>query len=417
MSPLPPASVSASRSPAAFRLGSSLRCRPPAETLALGTGLMRSLGISRVTDLTRMDRLGLPVFASIRPRGRALCVHAGKGVHAVEARVGALMEAIEYAAAEPQRSALPRRAMRIDELEDSWSDRLTLLDLAPRIGLDIPSERLADVVLCDEAGGGRPAWLPAELVFVPFEDPHGEALFGWSTNGLASGNSSDEATLHGLLEVLERDAVAMDLSDDASCWVDPGDLPEPFRTLAAKWRRIGIALAVRYVPNEFALPCFTALVHEGGGASVDMAAGSGLHLDPGIALARAVCEAAQSRLGHIHGGRDDVTRFFSKHDESPRSPRDARDNPVFQEAFDTRRRIAWSELPSMPHEDETIEAVLGRLTGHLAALGFPHVFRHRFEADLGGLHVVKVVVPRCQELGTELDRLGPRMLQQIEAHA
>jgi ribosomal protein S12 methylthiotransferase accessory factor len=44
---------------------------------------MPALGISRVTDITAMDRLGLPVFASIRPRGLALCVNAGKGMKPV----------------------------------------------------------------------------------------------------------------------------------------------------------------------------------------------------------------------------------------------------------------------------------------------------------------------------------------------
>ena len=96
----------------ALCLGSSLRCRDPWQTLALAEPLMPVLGISRVTDITRMDRLGLPVFASVRPRSRTLHVHAGKGVNAVEARVGALMEAVEYAAAEPQRSSWERR--RID---------------------------------------------------------------------------------------------------------------------------------------------------------------------------------------------------------------------------------------------------------------------------------------------------------------
>jgi len=61
---------------------------------------MAGLGISRVTDITRLDRLGLSVHASVRPRGRSLCVHAGKGMRPEESRVGALMEAVELALAE-----------------------------------------------------------------------------------------------------------------------------------------------------------------------------------------------------------------------------------------------------------------------------------------------------------------------------
>ena len=61
--------------------------------------LARGLGISRVTDITRLDCVGVPVFASIRPDAQpgSLCVNAGKGITVGEARAGAYMEAIEYA--------------------------------------------------------------------------------------------------------------------------------------------------------------------------------------------------------------------------------------------------------------------------------------------------------------------------------
>ena len=68
--------------------------------MRLARTLMSELGISRVMDITRMDRLGLPVFASVRPRGARLRVHAGKGIRPEEAEVGALMEAVEFAVAE-----------------------------------------------------------------------------------------------------------------------------------------------------------------------------------------------------------------------------------------------------------------------------------------------------------------------------
>jgi len=117
-----------------LRLGSSLRLRPPEETFERARALMPGLGISRVTDVTRMDRLGLPVYASVRPRGHALRVHAGKGLRHADARVGALMEAVEYAAAEPRRSAWTPRTLRLDEFEGDWAGAFSLVDLAPRVG-------------------------------------------------------------------------------------------------------------------------------------------------------------------------------------------------------------------------------------------------------------------------------------------
>src|SRR5687768_14092846 len=87
-------------------LDSSLRTVDPAETLAHAKARAQTLGISRVTDITRLDRIGIPVFTSVRPTAveGSLCVNAGKGVRAIDAKVGAYMEAIEFAIAEPGHS-------------------------------------------------------------------------------------------------------------------------------------------------------------------------------------------------------------------------------------------------------------------------------------------------------------------------
>jgi len=400
-----------------YRLGSSLRCRPPEETLAIAQAQQARLGITRVTDVTRMDRLGLPVAVSVRPRGRALCVHAGKGTRALDARVGALMEAVEYACAEPQCDRTAPRTMRLGDLAEHWAGRLRLLDLAPRTGPAPSPDRLVDVLPCEDLGGGPSTWLPDELVHVPSASRHGDLLCGWSTNGLASGNSATEATLHGLLEVLERDALAMNTPRDASRRIAADELPAPFDVLAARWAEAGVALAVRLVPNEFGLPCFAATLHEGGGAPVDLAGGYGLHLDPHIALARAVCEAAQSRLSHIHGGRDDVTHFFDHVGDPLRRPRDVRETPAWRRAFDDANPAHWTDVPRVESDGLALDEVLAALLGRLGALGFPRVLRHCFDAGLQELHVVKVIVPRCQEIDREGRRLGQRLYEKVLAHA
>lgn len=398
-----------------FRASSSLRTTSPAATLALATRLMPALGIARVTDITAMDRLGLPVYASIRPRGLALCVNAGKGMKPVEAQVGALMEAIEFAAAEPARSQWSGRSWRLADLCEDWSTDLCLSQLAPRIGLTPEPDHFVETVACEDVAGGRAMWLPAELIFMPYGGEKASLLCGWSSNGLASGNSVDEATLHALLEILERDALAMNTVRDDSLWLPHDELPPEFQALAARWQRLGVHLAVRQLPNEFGLPCFRALLHEGDEAVVSLAAGSGLHLDPRIALARAVCEAAQSRLSHIHGGRDDITRFYATHGDDKPQAVPAHETLAYREGFDTTRQATWAELPSVPCEGQSLSELLVGLLGRLRALGFRQVLRHRFSLDLAGLHVVKVVVPGCESIEHELDRMGPRLYARCKA--
>lgn len=366
-----------------------------------------------------MDRLGLPVFASVRPRGLTLRVHAGKGWFAIDARVGALMEAIEYAAAEPQRSRWQCRTLSMAEMQAMWPGRLRLRDFAPRIDANLAADRVIDTVACEDlTQEGAFAWLPAELIFVPFESRHGPYVFGWSTNGLASGNSIEEATLHALLEVLERDAFALNVAHDTSQWVERASLPAPLREYADGWQRLGVELAVRSIPNDFGLPCFVARLYERGDVTVDLAGGAGLHPDRGIALVRAVCEAAQSRLSIIHGGRDDITTFYAKRADPSRSGPQGSDNPLVEATFDRRRSVRFEEvLDANGDIRRPLAEQLSELLVHLKRSGFPAVFRYRYGLDLNGLAVVKVIVPRCEDVEDRVNRMGARLYARVMADA
>jgi len=403
--------------PAPVQLGSSLRECAAADTLARALPLMPALGISRVSDITRMDRLGLPVYASIRPWGRALCVHAGKGVRPAEAEVGALMEAVEFAAAEPARSAWARATPSVAELVSQLPAGLRLVDFAPLYGRRVEATQQVGSVACEWLGHTRPVLVPAELVFVPCTEPGQAPLFGWSSNGLASGNSVAEATLHALLEVLERDTLAMNRAADVSAAVDVATLPEPFCSLAAQWRALGIELGVRWLPNDLGLPCFAAWLHEPDNGNVNLAGGSGLHLQAPIALARAVCEAAQSRLSLIHGGRDDITGFYEKYRLQPATERRSMESEVLARIFGRSRTRAWPDLPPGWAPAGPLPAVLDGLLSRLRDSGFDTVFRHRFDVALNGLSVVKVIVPRCENTEHGSRRVGPRLLAHAVAHA
>jgi ribosomal protein S12 methylthiotransferase accessory factor len=401
-----------------LELGSSLRSCPAAATLARARRLMPALGISRVSDITRMDRLGLPVFASIRPLGRALCVHAGKGVRAEEAEVGALMEALEFASAEATRSAWQPQRMSVGEWAAQLGGGLRLVDFAPLYGQRVEAGQPITTVACETlrgtAGG---VTLPAELVFVPWAGDGAEPLFGWSSNGLASGNTVEEATAHALLEVMERDTLAMNRAADNSVAIDITTLPEPFATLAAAWRTQGVELAVRWLPGAFGLPCFAAWLHEAHSEDVNIAGGSGLHLHAHIALARAVCEAAQSRLSLIHGGRDDITAFYAKYRQQPREQRRDTESQLLGRIFGRERRIAYDQVPAGPAPAAGLPALQAQLLALLGERGFVDVFRHRFDVDLDGLAVVKLIVPRCENTEHGVRRVGPRLLAKALAHA
>ena len=397
------------------RLGSSFRDRPADDTLRLAERLAVSLGITRVLDITRMDRLGLPVYASVRPRGALLRVHAGKGLTPIEARVGALMEAIEFASAEPSRSAWIEHELTVSTLAAQLGTGVAFGDLVPRIGEAVDPGRTMTSVACEDLASGSTVCLPAELVFVPFAGQDPTALFGWTGNGLASGNSIAEATLHAVFEVLERDALAMAVLGGGTRRVANDTLPEPFARYAANWQASGIALAVRTVPNACGLACFQAVLHEPTSTDVNLATGSGLHVDREIALARAICEAAQSRASCIHGGREDLVTYYAKYTQVDAATRHERERAFVDKAFDSRDSLPFERVSHRANLGRSCPEVLDRLLHHIVKAGFPAIYRHPFAVDLDRLHVVKVVIARCEGTEVEHGRIGPRLFAQAAA--
>ncbi|MDN5848847.1 MAG: hypothetical protein L0H63_04295, partial [Nitrococcus sp.] len=77
------------------------REKSPPITLQLAKRWAGRAGIAEVTEITHLDRLGVPTFVSVRPQARADVFTFGKGKNPIEAEVSAYMEAIEYFFAEP----------------------------------------------------------------------------------------------------------------------------------------------------------------------------------------------------------------------------------------------------------------------------------------------------------------------------
>ena len=60
----------------------------------------KNYGIERIADITSLDVTEIPIYIGLRPRGKTLCVSAGKGLTRIDSIVSAGMESIEIDVAE-----------------------------------------------------------------------------------------------------------------------------------------------------------------------------------------------------------------------------------------------------------------------------------------------------------------------------
>lgn len=328
------------------------------------------------------------------------------------------MEAIELALAELDGERPPDGHLRWAEMQARWPTSLSPIQLAPQAGIAFDPNAEWPVVLGEwldlSSGRSRRIPLPDELVRWPRPDREGPSAFPWSSNGLASGNTVEEATLHGVLELLERDTLALGpFVRNARRLVS---LPDGVAAWARRWALMGVELVVRQWPNEFGLPCFSAVLIDEGRADVNLAEGSGLHLDREIALVRAVSEAAQSRLSTLHGGRDDIARFYAKYHTNRASERLGLEAAAIERLRTEGSPIPFQNVPHRPHR--SVASAWRDLRRLLVAHGFPTLLRHRLPWPSAwrrepALAVVKLAIPGIEMLEHHNRRIGPRLLQKL----
>ena len=388
-------------------------------TLERARSLAQSLGISRVTDITRLDCVGVPVFASIRPDAQpgSLCVNAGKGITVAEARVGAYMEAIEYAFAEYNRASLQILSAPVGEVYGRKSRRAAILDFCPLMNAEIDLEESLLCVEANEISSGRKYLVPAELIFLPYpRELGGSRYFGANSNGLCSGNSILEATIHGLAEVIERDICSFQSINDTSELVLNRSLPSAIRRIESSLSAVGMNLFVRYVENAFQIPYFMAVVAESKTINpIYVSVGYGCHPLKEIALTRAVCEALQSRLSFIHGGRDDLVNRYNRFKRASGKNRARYADHLLAQVSRNGSLLRFGAIPDLSRVATDLPSALNVLIDTLARNGFKHVLRVVYTPPHLPLQVLRVLVPRLECFTETTARVGVRLRDYVKA--
>ncbi|MCM8556729.1 YcaO-like family protein [Sphingomicrobium sediminis] len=365
------------------------RAAPAAALFDAAWTAAKAAGVTRLADITRLDRIGLPVWQAVRPMSRALSVHQGKGADQDTAKLGALLEAVESDAAERFEAEGPEASwndLPADERPDHIADLARHRDRTP------PADTTHQWIAATRVDGSR-LHVPlasASLDFTRFAD----SPFERASAGLATGSTREEAQRTALHELIERDAVsafhAADMFERLECELDERTIPFGwFAALHGRVREAGAALRLFVLPSLTATPVIGAGVSDAtkGARPYAGSVGYAAHPDPELALFQAISEALQSRLTFIAGARDDCWPWLYTEE---------RRGIMATLAPPPAPMIDPLPFDSIEPGDRDVE----RLVEKLAARGFDETAFLDI-AQTGPFHIVRAFCPGLGSLGKE----------------
>jgi ribosomal protein S12 methylthiotransferase accessory factor len=374
------------------------RAVPLDETLARIEPKVPAAGITRVADITNLDRIGIPVFSCIRPTAEsgAITVYNGKGATVEESRISAIMEGIERYSSE-----LHDRRTHFAPYQEMFAHGRVL---DPK-DLILPKEADLDRSITWVEGyditNDEEVIVPAQAVFHPLP-PHTGQLFRTSTNGLASGNTLEEAVFHALCEVIERDAWSLvEASRNTGASVVNIDDPT-CRAMQKKFSDAQVEVLVRDITSDLGIPTMAAIADDVLLRDpMLLTIGIGTHTSARIAVIRALTEVAQSRLTQIHGAREDtVLAELRKKMGYDRAKR------INEYWFRDNGTLDYSRIASCDSDDflEDIRFMVEALKNK----GLDRVIVVDLTREEIGIPVVRVIVPGLEIFAMDPERRGER---------
>lgn len=417
--------------------GLSTRVVSIADTLNQIIPVCEKIGVTRISDITYLDRLYIPNYSAILPGTEdSIWVYGGKGPTKLHARASALMESIErYCSLSStysksfiqgnyfELSHIYKKVLHPDEVvepvEPTYNVKDSVVDFIKGYDLINKMEIL----------------VPAQLVLSKYSPkaPSVSAFRYSHTNGLASGNILEEAICHALCEVIERDAASIaDLCasaipysnlkkvnslnkegstnpesifpddqfvDDASIFadVDISEIAEKFETikfLVKQFAETGISLLIKNITQkDIGIPTFVASSIEPITNDYGIyAKGYGTHPDSRVALVRAITELSQTRAANIQGARDDFKKVrYKENDEIYKRKWQFMPACVSPIERNLNKTILFSEIRTYIHRD-----ILGDLKFILKRLkkaGLKRAIIVDLTNPNVGIPVVRAIVP------------------------
>lgn len=277
-----------------------------------------------VGELRRDTRCPEPLHAYLSGRNRAMTESSvtalraglrscsgGKGVTEIEAKAGALCEAVERYCATRDGDELTIRdsyrglgdqAVHPDACQlfhqYQFADRTHWNAVcAPfhRVPEPFDERTVIDWTPVWALSSGEQKLLPTALLYFNPDPGRTPVFVRADSNGNAAGASLEDAILQGFFELVERDAVALwwyNRTRQPAVSLDSFNDPW-LAEVSVVYRRLNRRLWVLDVTSDLGIPVMAAVSRRTDKPAQDIMFGFGAHLDPRIALRRALTELGQ----------------------------------------------------------------------------------------------------------------------------
>jgi len=384
------------------------RSRSPDETHAFVQGMAQAVGMEHVREVTDLDRIGIPVYtcSRMRPDGTTTD-HTGKGLSAVQAQVSLTMEAVERYSAEYDENAYAG-----DVVRGSFRDLEKMSPILNPEELILPQfssyqhNMTMHWVWGFDLVSRSKLLVPACAVFHPFHLDDTPVL-STHTNGLASGNTMEEAVSHAIEEVIERDAWSINrftaYASDA-LFVDDREEYRCIVDVSSKFVNAGIEVVAKDITSDIGVPVVAAFSNDGVYRSMITIDGFGAHLDPKVAMIRALLELATTRGLFIQ--KKGIESFREEY----------LSGAVIDEFEGDYRFCAYRQKSLAELGEGYSDDILGdiqMMQSKLTVKGFDRIIAVDLTRQDVGIPTVRVLIPGMEVYCFDTARIGKRLLDAL----
>ena len=360
------------------------------ETLSKAIKLQGKHGITRLADITNFSRIDLPVWIALRPNAKCLSQSAGKGLTSDSAMLSALMEGIEISYAEnvSKNNAVQAKS-KIKEI--NGCECININDYPSRPMIRIAEE--ISWITIENVSTNQKVYAPVDIFSLDFTKPKCSGIspkkMVTTSNGVASGGNTTEATVSALLEIIERHSI----------------------TIKMRMKREYTLINLKQFNSQVINIVLKKIEHGGGKIMVfdstiikgvyvveaiiwsddlsnPICHGSGASLSLEVAILRAILEANQASTIMLSGSRDDMTKSMYT---------TMNDNEKILEDVKSMIIDTWSpEQKQINFKKITPKEELAEIIKYLNGYNQQPIYRHVFSNPGDPVAAVKVLIPKME---------------------